>query len=185
GRMVSIKNFRLFVEIAANILVSSAGSHVKFFIIGDGEEKEKVQHDLDKRHIKWCTPETFFNEARVIFTSWISSVSSVLSELDIVILTSRNEGTPLSLIEAQVCGKPVIATDAGGVQDTFINNETGFLIPQNDAKAFADKLSLLIGNKTLRESMGEKAAVFAAEKFSKNAEVRQLKQLYNNCKSNG
>jgi glycosyltransferase involved in cell wall biosynthesis len=184
GRMVAIKNFELFAAIAEKILASPAGENVKFFIIGDGEQKEKVQKDLSSRNIQWCNAKNYFSDARVIFTSWLSSVNNALEKLDIVMLTSRNEGTPLSLIEAQYCGKPVIATDAGGVCDTFINNETGFLIPQNDAKTFVDKLSLLINNKALRESMGKRAAAFAQAKFSKDAEVENVKQLYTNCKSN-
>jgi glycosyltransferase involved in cell wall biosynthesis len=183
GRMVAIKNFDLFADVAEKILVSAAGSSIKFFIIGDGELKEKVQQDLSRRNIKWCNAENYFNDAKVIFTSWLSSVNSVLKDLDIVMLTSRNEGTPLSLIEAQYCGKPVIATDAGGVSDTFINNETGFLIAQHNATEFAHKLNLLINDQQLRESMGKKAIEFAAKRFSKSAEVEQLKQLYNNCKS--
>ena len=183
GRMVAIKNFELFATITEKILVSPAGSSVKFFIIGDGEQKEKVQKNLSARNIQWCDAENYYGDARVIFTSWLSSVNSVLKELDIIMLTSRNEGTPLSLIEAQYCGKPVIASDAGGVRDTFINNETGFLIPQNDAKTFVDKLSLLIKDKVLRESMGKRGAAFAQTKFSKAAEVENIKQLYNNCKS--
>ncbi|CAN5686510.1 glycosyltransferase [soil metagenome] len=183
GRMVAIKNFDLFAEVAERILTSPAGYNVRFFIVGDGELKEKVQRDLDRRTIKWCNTENYFSEAQVIFTSWLSSVNSILKGLDIVMLTSRNEGTPLSLIEAQFCGKPVIATDAGGVSDTFVDNETGFLIEQNNTTAFVDKLELLINDQQLRENMGMKAAAFAAQRFSKSIEVEQLKQLYNNCKS--
>jgi glycosyltransferase involved in cell wall biosynthesis len=182
GRMVAIKNFGFFAEVVQRILTSPSGNMVKFFVVGDGEQKEKVQHELEILNIEWCTTKDYFHSAQVIFTSWIS-VSGLLKELDIVILTSRNEGTPLSLIEAQFCGKPVIATDAGGVRDTFINNESGFLIPQNDIKMFVEKLSLLINDESLREEMGEKAAAFAQLKFSKSAEVENTKRLYNNCKN--
>lgn len=183
GRMVAIKNFDLFADVADKILTSLEGGNVKFFIIGDGELKEKVQQDLSRRNIAWCNAEDYFSNAQVIFTSWLSSVGRVLKDLDIVMLTSRNEGTPLSLIEAQFCGKPVIATDAGGVSDTFVNNETGFLIAQHNTNEFVDKLSLLISDQQLRENMGKKAAEFAAQRFSKSVEVEGLKQLYNNCKS--
>lgn len=183
GRMVAIKNFGFFAEVVQQISTSPFGSMVKFFVVGDGEQKEKVQQELERLNIKWCTIKEYFPGAQVIFTSWIYSVSSILKELDIVMLTSRNEGTPLSLIEAQFCGKPVVATDAGGVRDTFINNESGFLIPQNDIKMFVEKLSLLISNKSLREEMGKKATAFAQSKFSKSAEVENTKQLYNNCKN--
>lgn len=182
GRMVAIKNFDFFAKVVQQILALSPENKVKFFVVGDGEQKEKVQHELETLNVQWCSIENYFTDAQVIFTSWIYSVSNILKELDIVMLTSRNEGTPLSLIEAQFCGKPVIATDAGGVRDTFINNESGFLIPQNDIDMFVEKLSLLINNKSLREDMGMRGAAFAESKFSKKAEVENIKKLYNDCK---
>ena len=182
GRMVAIKNYGLFADIAENILASSGGKNVKFFVVGDGKQKEKLQQNIEKRHIKWGDEENYSGDAQVIFTSWVSSVNGILKDLDIVMLTSKNEGTPLSLIEAQFCGKPVIATNVGGVRDTFVNNETGFLIEDHDTVRFGEKLSLLIKDKELREKMGASAAKFAAQKFSKEAEVQNIKQLYNNCK---
>jgi glycosyltransferase involved in cell wall biosynthesis len=75
----------------------------------------------------------------------------------------------------------VVATDVGGVKDTFINNETGYLVSINDIENFSAKLKLLIENKFLRESMGSKAAHFAAQRFSKQKEIDNFKALYNNC----
>lgn len=183
GRIVSIKNCELFADIANNLLLSLKNENVKFFVVGDGKEKEKLQHNLESRNLKWSNAENYSNDVNVIFTSWVSSVSHILQDLDIVMLTSKNEGTPLSLIEAQFCGKPVVATDAGGVKDTFIDHETGFLIKQNDVEMFVNKLSLLIKEKPLREQMGEKAKNFARQKFSKEAEVKKIKRLYNDCKT--
>lgn len=183
GRIVAIKNCELFANIAKQILSTPENRNVKFFVVGDGKEKEKLQHDLEVRNIKWSIEENYNDDTTVIFTSWVSSVSGILKDLDIVMLTSKNEGTPLSLIEAQSYGKPVVATDAGGVKDTFIDNETGFLIKQNDIEMFVNKLSLLIKDKSLREEMGKKAKVFATQKFSKEAEVNNIKRLYNECKT--
>jgi glycosyltransferase involved in cell wall biosynthesis len=98
--------------------------------------------------------------------------------MDIVTLTSVNEGTPLSLIEAQYCGKPVVATNVGGVRDTLIDGETGFLVESNDRHAMTEKLKLLIENEELRTLMGKKAIAFATENFSKQKEVENYKQLY-------
>jgi glycosyltransferase involved in cell wall biosynthesis len=96
-------------------------------------------------------------------------------------LTSLNEGTPLSLIEAQICGKPVVAVDVGGVRDTFVNNKSGYLIEDHDADEFTDKLLTLIRNEELRIRMGEKGYLFAREKFSKQAEVNAFRKLYADC----
>lgn len=183
GRIVAIKNFDLFIEIVQRVLVSEKAD-VQFFIIGDGNLKNKVQEDLTVNNISWCDIWQYNPAAKIIFTSWVTDIAAVLKELDIVMLTSSNEGTPLSLIEAQFFGKPVVATDAGGVKDTFIDSETGFLIPQNDPGEFVRKLSLLINDKQLRQSMGNKAITFAKEKFSKQKEVEQIKALYNDCNIN-
>jgi len=180
GRIVAVKNFDLFIDVAEKVL-SSVHKPIKFFIIGDGDLKEKVQRNLNMRNLKWSDSNNYKTDSQIIFTSWIPSVATAINDLDIIMLTSSNEGTPLSLIEAQFCGKPVIATDAGGVRDTFINNETGFLIPPGNADEFASKLSLLIEDDAMRDCMGKKAANFAAMHFAKNTEVEKVKQLYSNC----
>jgi len=120
GRIVAVKNFDLFIDVAEKVL-SSVHKPIKFFIIGDGDLKEKVQRDLNMRHLEWSDSNNYKTDSQIIFTSWIPSVATAINDLDIIMLTSSNEGTPLSLIEAQFCGKPVIATDAGDVRDTFIN----------------------------------------------------------------
>ncbi|MEP7318543.1 MAG: glycosyltransferase, partial [Panacibacter sp.] len=117
GRMVPVKNYQLFVEIIIALYPLQKNA-VKFFFIGDGDLKNELQQQLNNAGIEWS--EALNNPAaKVIFTSWVTPVTSVLHGMDIVVLTSLNEGTPLSIIEAQACGKPVIATNTGGVRDTF------------------------------------------------------------------
>jgi glycosyltransferase involved in cell wall biosynthesis len=183
ARIVPVKNFELFVEVVYK-LIRSVSTPLKFFIIGDGTMKKNVQQMLSDKKIKWCDAEHFNTDATVVFTSWIENVASVLNALDIVMLTSNNEGTALALVEAQLCGKPVVATNVGGVQDTFLDKETGYLVEPGDAEDFTAKLKILIENKALRESMGRKATAFATKYFSKKVEVEKIKQLYNNCNTN-
>jgi glycosyltransferase involved in cell wall biosynthesis len=182
GRLVSVKNYTLFVKVAENF-VAENNRTVKFFVIGDGLLKHSIQEELDKKNILWCEKNTSHqNEsAKIIFTSWIEDIAKAVQGLDIIMLTSHNEGTPMSLIEAQVCGKPVVATNVGGVKDTFINNETGFLVTANDAEMFTAKLKLLIDNRSLRETMGRRASLFASQRFSKQKEIDNFKALYKNC----
>jgi len=180
GRIVPVKNHRLFVDVIIQLLQSTVKGNVKFFFIGDGYSKHDLQNILSQERIEWSEDKNSC-KAKVIFTSWVTPVTSALHGLDIVALTSLNEGTPMSLIEAQICGKPVVATDAGGVADTFINNESGFLISDHDANEFAGKLSMLIQSKELRITMGEKGRCFAKEKFSKEAEVNAFRKLYAEC----
>ena len=104
--------------------------------------------------------------------------------MDIVALTSFNEGTPLSLIEAQICGKPVVAVNVGGVKATMIPNETGILIEHHDIKEFGDALILLIKDEVVRKEMGDKAKKFATEHFSKQKEAVLLLSIYLNKELN-
>ncbi len=177
ARIVRVKNFSLFVKVAKTIL-NKTNKKVKFFVVGDGYLKEEVQQELTANKINWSDSEHSIASTSVIFTSWISHIGDILSALDIVILTSHNEGTGLSLAESQYCGKPVVATNVGGVPDTLIDGETGFLVEPSNADAFAEKLLVLIEDKDLRLEMGKKAKVFAKNKFSKQTETENLKQLY-------
>jgi len=175
GRIVPVKNLKLFVQVA-EILLRSASKKLRFFIIGDGVLKKQLKEQCVNLNLSY-TEETDEN-ASLIFTSWIEDIMPVMYAMDIVALTSVNEGTPLSLIEAQICGKPIVATNVGGVRDTLINGETGFLIEPNNPHAMAEKLNLLIENDELRAAMGKKAMTFAAANFSRQTEVENYSQLY-------
>ncbi len=139
---------------------------------------------LQEAQIKYALPGDAVADAPIIFTSWVANMYEVLHQLDIVVLTSSNEGTPVSLIEAQLCAKPVVAYDVGGVKDTFSNNETGFLVNKGDISTFAHKLSKLIEDKALRISMGERAKAYSSHKFSKDAEVELIDKLYQHLLNN-
>jgi glycosyltransferase involved in cell wall biosynthesis len=180
GRIVPVKNLQMFVEVIVQLMQSSVKEHVKVFFVGDGYSKRELQNILSQNKIEWSQEKNNRN-AEVIFTSWVTPITAALHGFDIVALTSLNEGTPMSLIEAQICGKPVVATDAGGVADTFLNNESGFLVKDYDINEFTNKLLLLIQNNELRKKMGEKGRWFAKEKFSKETEVKAFRTLYSEC----
>ena len=137
---------------------------------------------MQQKDIKWyegsAAPSTPVN---VIFTSWITNISEALQSIDIVVLTSYNEGTPVSLIEAQLFQKPVVATNVGGVRDTMIDGETGYLIDDFNIDEFVKKLQLLIHDKALRMSMGSRGKAFVLNRFSKEKEVGAIDELYKKC----
>ena len=107
GRLVPIKNHRLFLESAAKVIRDNPALDLKFKIIGDGELRAELKEFTQKLNLN----------SAVEFSGWQNDLSEVYSDLDIVCLTSINEGTPVSLIEAMASGKAVAATDAGGVKD--------------------------------------------------------------------
>ncbi len=175
GRIVPIKNHSFFVRIAEKILQQN--KDVRFFIIGDGNRKSAIQNELAQLQIEW-SESIQSNNTKVYFTHWITDIASVLKDIDIVVSTSLNEGTPVSLIEAQLFGKTVVATNVGGVRDTVIHNETGFLVDDFNLDDFVNKLQLLIDDKTLRDKMGKQGKAFVTERFSKQNEVIAIDKLY-------
>lgn len=177
GRLVPVKNPAFFIQIVIRALKEKLP--VCFFVIGDGMLKQEMQHQLDAEGIAWMENDVNTGKAPVIFTSWISNIVPALQAMDIIALTSYNEGTPLSIIEAQVCSKPVVTTDAGGVRDTFINEKTGFLIKQEDTEGFYEKLKHLITNSSSRQQMGEAAYQFATVHFSRITEIKNFREFYN------
>jgi len=171
GRLVPIKNHEMFLNVAKQILGKNLSAKVMFVIVGDGERREDLKDYAKKLGL----------EGSLIFTGWRQSLSSVYSDLDIVALTSLNEGTPVSIIEAMASGKPVIATDVGGVKDLIVDGENGFLAKSNDVKDFTDRLTKLIADKEQRSRFGKRGREIVREKYVKERLVRDIKRLYEDC----
>lgn len=183
GRLVPIKNHRLFLEVAAKVISDNPKRQLKFQIIGDGELKEELHEYARKLGI----------DKQVNFLGWQKDLMSIYSSLDIVALTSINEGTPVSLIEAMASGKPVVATDAGGVRDllgkeadigimpnaNFKLLERGIIVQPHDSFGFAKALHLLLENNELRQSIGVAARSFVATEFRKERLIKDIEDLYN------
>ena len=176
GRIVPIKNHKLFIKIAEELLSKGIGN-IFFFIVGDGNGKVELQNYLLSKHLSYAEGLNSTN-SKFIFTSWIENVATVYHGLDILLLTSLNEGTPLSIIESQICGKPVVATNVGGVKDTFIPNKSGFLIDGFESAKYIEALMLLINNEELRKEMSNHAVEFSLLNYKKENEVIATTKLY-------
>jgi glycosyltransferase involved in cell wall biosynthesis len=98
--------------------------------------------------------------------------------MDILCLTSNNEGTPVSLIEAQAANIPVISTDVGGVRDVIDEGKTGFVVPKNSVDEFADKLLLLIEDEKKRKKMSQNGWSFVEHKFHYTTLVKNMETYY-------
>jgi glycosyltransferase involved in cell wall biosynthesis len=113
---------------------------------------------------------------------------SLYADLDLVALTSLNEGTPLTLIEAMCCGRAVASTEVGGVvdlmggrrvtRDGFSVWEHGVTAPSRDADAFARALRFLVEQPELRREMGARGRAFVRAQLSKDRLVRDIDVLY-------
>ncbi len=179
GRLVAIKNHSFFVNIVKQL--TSTEKEVRFFIIGDGYCKAPIQKELTAKGLTWHEGTSANQQTLVYFTSWITNIAEAIAGIDIVVLTSFNEGTGISLIEAQLFEKPVVATNVGGVRDTLIDGETGFLVDDFNLNDFVKKLQLLIHDKALRIQMGGNGKKFAQDRFSKEKEAAAINRLYNEC----
>ena len=172
----------MFVEVLAASLERQKNTNIKFVIVGDGKTRISVQEDLTKLNIPYnYLPENADSaHSKVILTSWETEMDQVYAGLDIVCLTSLNEGSPISLLEAQAAKRPIVSTNVGGVSDTIIENESAFLTPPNDVESFTNKLEQLINNVDLRQKMGENGFKFVNEKYGQERLVQNMDNLYNN-----
>ncbi len=176
GRLVPVKNHQLFIETAAQVIQSVGNSHqLRFFIIGDGVNRTALQELILSKQLRFSTAAADSNNANFIFTSWRKDMDAVYAGLDIVLLTSLNEGTPVSIMEAMAAGKPVLSTPAGGIPELITDGKTGMLA--STQTELVEALSSLIKNNALREQLAGAAASDAA-RFSKSAELESLSELY-------
>ncbi|MBK7887771.1 MAG: glycosyltransferase [Bacteroidetes bacterium] len=178
GRLVPIKNHPLFIHAWKN-LVNIYGKKIHAFIIGDGEDRAALEQLCKSIGLIYNTPEKNHSNASLTFTSWILEIETALAGIDIVALSSNNEGTPVSLIEAQAAGKPIVSTDAGALRDTIIPNETALIVPTGDEEAFTQSLSRLIADEQLRKRMSALGPEFASGKFGVERLVSDVRNYYN------
>ena len=169
GRLAPIKNHLYFLEVIEATL-KLAKKKIRVFIVGDGTEKELIESKLKEIEKKY---------PRVIeMTSWIEDIGTFNSAMDIICLTSKNEGTPVSLIEAQAAGIPVVTTDVGGVRDIIIEGETGYVVPLERQDLFIEKLLDLVENEKKREKMSQNGWNHVEQKFHYMTLVHNMEKLY-------
>jgi glycosyltransferase involved in cell wall biosynthesis len=123
GRLVPIKNHRLFLDAAQ--LLHQQRPDVRFVIIGDGELRQDLEGEITTRGLSGI----------VVITGWVEDIIGAYNDLDLVTITSDNEGTPVSLIEAIAAKIPVVSTDVGGVRDLFGEDLAAQSVPSGDAQA--------------------------------------------------
>lgn len=167
GRLAPIKNHTFFIQII-NRLLDQTSKKVKVFIVGDGSERENVE--------KYVAPVNKKFPESIVFTSWILDIPKFNHGMDIICLTSKNEGTPVSLIEAMAVKLPVVSTDVGGVRDVVDNEENGFIINDEDIETYVEKLRLLVENPEKRNIFGENGYKKAMKKY-------HYKRLVSDCES--
>lgn len=180
GRLCEVKNHSMFLESATRISQPSNnnGPLTRLVIVGDGHLRADIQRQA----------RDLGAADRTVFTGFREDATSLYAGLDIVALTSLNEGTPLTLIEAMCCGRAVVATEVGGVVDVmgarrasldgFTVWDHGVTAPSRDVAAFARALRFLIERPDLRREMGERGRAFVRAKLSRDRLVGDIEMLY-------
>src|SRR6185503_15997522 len=180
GRLCEVKNHSMLLESAARAVADGNGDgpRMRFVIVGDGH----LRADIEKQAFDLGLTE------KTIFTGFREDTTSLYAGLDIAALTSLNEGTPLTLIEAMCCGRAVAATEVGGIVDVMGSRRTtqeGFTIwdhgvtaPSGDAQVFARALRFLAERPELRSEMGERGRAFVTARLSRERLVRDIEELY-------
>ncbi len=169
GRVTHIKRPDRFLDVVAEVKKRQLG--IEFFIAGDGELLKKCR-------------ERIINEGLPVkVLGWQSDIERVLAAADIVLLTSDNEGTPLSLIQAGMAGLPVIATNVGSVPEVVLDRVTG-IITSLEVKDLADALEELFLNKALYTQLGSTAQEFTIANFGVQRLVNDHSELYKKLLSN-
>ena len=169
GRLAPIKNHSFFLKVIEQLLEKGV-LNIKVFIVGDGSERElieKMSNSLNKKYGQ-----------KITLTSWIFDIATFNKGMDIICLTSDNEGTPVSLIEAQASGLPVISTDVGGVRDIVLDGESGFITKLGDIETYVEKLRLLVENEKLRVKFAAKGRDFVTSRFNYERLAKDISAYY-------
>lgn len=173
ARLVPIKGLRSFIEAAA--IIAQAEPDARFVIIGDGPERPALERQAEALGLA----------ARLTLLGWRRDVEDLYPEIDVVVLPSKNEGTPASLIEAMAAGRAVVATRAGGVPDVVTDEVDGLVVPVGDPPALATAILQLLRDPQRRRQLGEAARQTALLRFSINRLVVDMERLYQSLLPDG
>lgn len=179
GRLVDVKNPAMILDVARIIRQMGRADEFRFVLVGDGELKRQLIQETRILGI----------DRMLAFAGWHKDIAPIYRLLDAVVLTSRNEGTPVSLIEAMVSEKPVIATDVGGVRDLLGKQETrtadrfrimenGILVDPEDAEAMARALVALKAQQRFFQKKAKRAGQTVKRRFSRHRIIREATALY-------
>ena len=164
--MTTIKRPAQLLEALA--CVRARGVDADLLLVGDGPLLQGLKELAARTGIA----------AHTHFLGYRDDVGRLYAASDVVALTSANEGTPVSLIEALAASRPVVSTDVGGVSDVVVEGRSGFLVGPEDVEAFADRLVRLAGDPGLRRVMGETGRADVLDRYSVPRLVDDVDRLY-------
>ncbi len=166
GRLVPIKGHEIFLRAARSVAEKLPSCY--FLIVGDGPERPKLQGMAEALGIS----------SKVLFLGWRRDLDRVYADLDLCTLSSYNEGTPVSLLEAMAAGVPIVATRVGGVKDLITPPKTGLLVPPGDAQALAEAIITLLNDPEGARRMARAGRERAYPFYDVKALISRMEQFY-------
>lgn len=165
GRLEPVKGPEFLIEAAKYIILKYPNTH--FLFSGDGHLKQNLEERASELGI----------EKNIIFLNWRDDVAKIISIYDVFVLPSLNEGMGRVLVEAMALGKPIVASNIGGIPDLVSHGKNGFLVPPKDPRELANCIQILIEDEEKKAKMG-KAGKEIVENFTKEKMVEKIAELY-------
>jgi glycosyltransferase involved in cell wall biosynthesis len=166
ARLVPIKNHEVFLEAALRVLESIPSA--RFLIIGDGERRAELEALVARRGLA----------PSVRLLGWRRDMVAVYADLDVVALTSLNEGSPVALIEALAAARPVVSTAVGGVPEVVLDGVTGLTVPPSDPAAVAEAMLALLVDRDLAQRLGLAGRRHVYPRYDSVRLVDDVRNLY-------
>ncbi|MEO8679334.1 MAG: glycosyltransferase [Vicinamibacterales bacterium] len=166
GRLTGIKQHRLFLDVVQRVVAAHPATVA--LIAGDGELRADLEAHAAALGIG----------ANVRFLGWRRDLDTIYAATDVFVLTSRNEGTPVALIEAMASGVPGVSTDVGGVKDVIASSSVGALAPFGDGAALAAAVLTILADPATRRAMGDAARASVLQRFGFGRLVADITRLY-------
>ena len=166
ARLVAIKAHEVFFESAREVLRAQPAA--KFVVVGDGERRHELVHLAQQLGIA----------ESVLFVGWRRDMLNVYADLDVVALSSLNEGSPVALIEAMASGRPVVSTAVGGVPDVVIDGVTGLTVPPSNPPAMAEAILCLLRDHALARRLAGAGRRHVYPRYDSSRLVDDVRSLY-------
>jgi glycosyltransferase involved in cell wall biosynthesis len=166
ARLVPIKAHEVFFDAASRVLAQEPAA--RFVVVGDGERRAELEALVDRLGLRHA----------VTFLGWRREMVYVYADLSVVALTSRNEGSPVALIEALAAARPVVSTAVGGVPEVVLDGVTGLTVPPGDGQAVADSILRLLRDRDRSAQLGANGRRHVYPGYDSTRLVDDVRALY-------
>jgi glycosyltransferase involved in cell wall biosynthesis len=166
ARLVPIKRVDRFLRVAQ--LLATRRPRARFLIVGDGELRNRLVHSAEAQML----------ESKLTWAGLRRDMPDIYVASDVVVLSSDNEGTPVSLIEAQATATPVVGTDVGGMRAAVRDGETGLLATPHDERSLASAIACLLDDRALASRLAQAGRVHVLNAFGLERLLDDIERLY-------